>query len=247
MVDKELNVIDHLDELRKRIIITAVAFVFFFVIGFIYAEEFYLWFVKDLDVQLMVLGPGDIIWIYFMLAGVIAVTGTIPVLSVQLWLFVNPALTSTEKRVTLSYIPALFLLFILGLSFGYYVIFPNVLHFLIELSGDMFLTNFTAEKYFRFLMQMTIPFAILFELPAVVMFLTSLGIINPYVLSKARKYAYFVLIVIAIIISPPDLMSDFLVMIPLLVLYEISITLSKWVYKKRQKKLAQSEEIEMNV
>ena len=247
MADNELNVIDHLDELRRRIIITAVAFVFFFGIGFIYAEEIYLWFVKDLDVQLVVLGPGDIIWIYLMLASVVGITCTIPVLFIQLWLFVEPALTSTEKKVTLSYIPALFLLFILGLCFGYYVIFPNVLHFLIELSGDMFLTNFTVEKYFRFLMQMTIPFAILFELPAVVMFLTSLGVINPYVLSKARKYAYFVLIVIAIIISPPDLMSDFLVMIPLLVLYEISITLSKWVYNKRQKKLEQSEEAEVNV
>ena len=246
MLDKELHVTDHLDELRKRIILTGVAFLFFFIIGFFYAEQFYQWFVKDLDMQLMILGPSDIIWVYFVLAGVVAIVGTIPVLAFQLWLFVKPALTTTEKRVTLSYIPSLFLLFILGLCFGYYIIFPNVMHFLLELGGDLFLTNFTVEKYFRFLMQMTIPFAVLFELPAVVMFLTSLGIINPYTLSKMRKYAYFVLIVIAIIISPPDFMSDFLVTIPLLVLYEISISLSKIVYKKRQKKLEQWEQGEVD-
>lgn len=241
MADKELVIVDHLEELRKRIIITVVAFIVFFVVGFLFVEEMYEWFVQDLDVQLIVLGPSDIIWIYFVLAGVIAICGTIPVLALQVWLFVKPALTQREKKITLSYIPALFFLFILGLVFGYYVIFPSVLHFLMGLSGDMFITNFTAEKYFRFMMQMTIPFAILFELPAVVMFLTSIGFINPYVLAKVRKYAYFVLIVIAIIISPPDFMSDFLVMIPLLLLYEMSISLSKVVYNKRMKRLAEEE------
>jgi sec-independent protein translocase protein TatC len=83
---------------------------------------------------------------------------------------------------------------------------------------------------------MTLPFGILFELPVVVMFLTSLGVINPYVLTKIRKYAYFVLIVISVIISPPDFMSDVLVTIPLLVLYEISINLSKIVYRRKLKK-----------
>jgi sec-independent protein translocase protein TatC len=236
MEDKELNLVDHLDELRKRLIITAVAFVGFFVIGFMYVEEIYSWFVRDLDVKLIVLGPSDIVWIYFMLATLIAIAGTIPVLAFQIWLFVKPALKPIEKRISLSYIPALFILFIIGLAFGYFVIFPTVLNFLVELSGDMLVTNFTADKYFRFIMNMTIPFGILFELPVVVMFLTSLGIINPYVLTKIRKYAYFVLIVISVVISPPDFMSDILVTIPLLVLYEISINLSKIVYKRKLKK-----------
>ncbi|WP_409270390.1 twin-arginine translocase subunit TatC [Neobacillus sp. SCS-31] len=241
MEDKELNVVDHLDELRKRIIISAVAFVAFFIIGFVYVEDIYNWFVRDLDVKLIVLGPSDIVWIYFTLASLIAIAGTIPVLATQIWLFVKPALKPVERKVSLSYIPALFLLFIAGLAFGYFVIFPNVLSFLVELSGDMLVTNFTAEKYFRFVINMTLPFGVLFELPAVVMFLTSLGILNPYVLTKIRKYAYFILIVIAIIITPPDPVSDFLVIIPLLLLYEISVNLSKFVYKKRLKRMEQEE------
>ena len=242
MAEKELNVIDHLEELRKRIIFTGIAFIVLFILAFAFVEEIYRWIVKDLEVKLIVLGPSDIIWVYFMIAGVIAIAATIPILALQVWLFVNPALNPSERKATLTYIPSLFLLFILGLSFGYFIIFPTILDFLLNLGEDMFVANFTAQKYFGFLMSMTIPMAILFELPAVTMFLTSIGLINPYALAKVRKYAYFVLIVIAVIISPPDFMSDFLVAIPLLLLYEISISLSKIVYKRRQKRLADYDE-----
>ena len=244
MEDKELQLVDHLEELRKRIIISAVAFILFFIVGFIYVGDIYKWFVRDLDVKLMVLGPSDIMWIYFMIATIVAVTGTIPVLALQIWIFVKPALRPVERRITLSYVPALFFLFLIGLSFGYFVIFPMVLKFLVNMGADMFVTNFTAERYFSFIMNMTLPFGVLFELPVVVMFLTSLGIINPFVLSKIRKYAYFVLIIIAVVITPPDFMSDFVVTLPLLLLYEISINLSKFVYRKKLKKQQDDEIVE---
>ncbi|AGK51987.1 twin-arginine translocase subunit TatC [Bacillus sp. 1NLA3E] len=235
MIDKELLLVDHLEELRKRIILSALAFLFSFVVGFFYAIDIYKWFVKDLDVKLLVLGPSDIIRIYFMLAAVVAIAGTMPFLATQIWLFVRSALRAKERKITLTYIPALFILFIVGLAFGYFVILPMIFKFLIQLGGAMLVTNFTAERYFKFIMNMTIPFGVLFELPVVIMFLTSLGMINPFVLSRIRKYAYFVLIIIAVVITPPDFMSDFVVTIPLLLLYEISITLSKFVYRKKLK------------
>lgn len=244
MADKELNMVDHLDELRKRLIISAIAFILFFIAAFIFVEEIYQWLVRDLDMKLIVLGPTDILWIYFIIAGVIAIAASIPVITFQVWSFVNPGLLPHERKTTLQYIPALFLLFILGICFGYFVIFPTVLSFLIGLGGEMFMTSFTAEKYFRFLINMTLPFAFLFELPAIAMFLTSIGILNPYGLAKVRKYAYFILVVIAVLLSPPDFISDILVAIPLLLLYEISISLSKFVYKRRQKRLEYSEEDE---
>jgi len=246
MEDKELHLTDHLEELRKRLIITVIAFMIFFIVGFIYVEDIYKWFVRDLNVKLMVLGPSDIMWIYFTLATVVAIACTIPVLAIQIWAFVKPALMPKERKITLTYIPALFFLFILGLVFGYFVIFPMVLKFLVDMGGDMFVTNFTAERYFQFIMNMTLPFGVLFELPVVVMFLTSLGIINPFVLSKIRKYAYFVLIIIAVVITPPDFMSDFVVTLPLLFLYEVSINLSKIVYRKKLKKEAEWAETEDN-
>ena len=240
MADKDLNMVDHLDEMRKRMIVSAIAFILFFIVAFLFVEEIYHWLVRDLEVKLIVLGPTDIVWVYFMIAGVLAIAASIPVLALQVWLFVKPALMPHERKATLQYIPALFLLFIIGICFGYFIVFPTVLSFLIGLGGEMFVTNFTAEKYFRFLMNMTLPFAFLFELPAVSMFLTSIGIINPYVLGKMRKYAYFVLVVIAVFLSPPDFISDILVAVPLLLLYEISITLSKFVYKRRLKRIKAS-------
>ena len=233
---EKLNIIEHLDELRRRLIITVSAFLIFLCVSFFYVKDIYLFFTGDLDNELLVLGPSDVIWIYFTIASIIALAFTIPVLALQLWLFIKPALKKHEQRIALFYIPALFLLFIGGLAFGYFVIFPIVLNFLVELGAEAMDISFTVDRYFKFIINMTLPFGILFELPIVMMFLTSLGILNPYVMAKIRKYAYFVLIVIAIIITPPEFMSDFIVAVPLLLLYEISISLSKIVYKRKLKK-----------
>ncbi|CAM3391406.1 twin-arginine translocase subunit TatC [Cytobacillus oceanisediminis] len=236
MNDQAVNVIQHFEELRKRLIIIAVTFIVFLALSFIFVKDIYEWLVKDLDFKLAVLGPSEILWVYFMLASVVAIAGAIPVAAHQIWLFVSPALTKAERKVTLSYIPSLFFLFLTGISFGYFVLLPLVLNFLMALSGEMFTAFFTTEKYFKFVLHLTLPFGFLFELPVVIMFLTSLGIINPYSLQKIRKYAYFVLIVVAILVTPPDFISDILVTLPLLLLYEASVSLSKIIYSRKMKK-----------
>lgn len=238
MNDQAVNVLQHFEELRKRLIIIAVTFIAFLALSFIFVKDIYEWLVKDLDFKLAVLGPSEILWVYFMLASVVAIAGAIPVAAHQVWLFVSPALTKAERKVTLSYIPALFFLFLTGISFGYFVLLPLVLNFLMALSGEMFTAFFTTEKYFKFVLHLTLPFGFLFELPVVIMFLTSLGIINPYSLQKIRKYAYFVLIVVAILVTPPDFISDILVTLPLLLLYEASVSLSKIIYSRKMKKQA---------
>lgn len=232
MNSTEMNLTDHLGELRKRIILVLVAFIVFLCVSFIFIQDIYQLLVKDLEDKLAILGPGDILWVYMIIAGVVAISATIPVAAYQLWKFVKPALTKDEQRVTLAFIPGLFLLFLLGISFGYFVLFPIVLSFLESLAGEQFETFFTVDKYFKFMINLILPFGFLFEMPAVVMFLTRLGIINPHRLVKLRKISYFILIIISVLISPPDLVSDILVIVPLLILYEFSITLSKIVYRK---------------
>ncbi|MDP4087260.1 MAG: twin-arginine translocase subunit TatC [Bacillota bacterium] len=235
MTDNELNLVEHLDELRKRLIISALTFIIFLVLGLVYVKDIYLFFMGNLGYKLMVLGPSDIISIYFHIAAIVAVAGTIPVAAWQIWLFVKPGLKPVERKVTLAYIPALFFLFIGGLAFGYFFIFPNVMRFLINLGNNLMTTSFTADKYFSFLINMTLPFGVAFELPLVSMFLTTLGLVNPYRLVKLRKYAYLILVIIASMISPPEFISHISVSIPLILLYEISVLLSKIVFKRRQK------------
>ncbi|MEB1808177.1 MAG: twin-arginine translocase subunit TatC [Bacillaceae bacterium] len=232
MEKEEMQLVDHLTELRKRIIVTFVIFFMALIGAFVFVQDIYQYLVKDLDGKLALLGPGDILWVYMMLAAVVAIAVTIPVAAYQVWKFIKPALKKEEQRATLMFIPGLFFLFIGGISFGYFVLFPLVLSFLLNIAGDQFETFFTAERYFQFMLHLTLPFGFLFEMPAVVMFLTKLGIVNPQKLVKGRKFAYFILIIVSVLITPPDFISDVLVIIPLLVLYEISITLSKIVYRK---------------
>ncbi len=233
--DVEMNVTDHLQELRKRIIWTLVFFIGFFIVGLVYYEDISGFFIDDVSFQLNMTSPGEIIWIVFTIASIVAIIGTLPVLSLQVWLFVKPALTPKETRVSLSYIPAIFFLFLLGLTFGYVVFIQFILPFLLNLNNGVFNELFTVERYFRFLFRVTIPFAVLFEIPIIVMFLTSLGIVNPMFLVKVRKYAYFILVIIGTIISPPDFILQLVVAVPLIILYEVSIVLSRIVYRRKLK------------
>jgi len=230
----EVSFVGHLGEMRRRIIFTLIAFLVSLCGAFIYVREIYHWLVRDLDFKLAILAPSDVIWVYLKLAGVVAIAVTLPVAAYQAWLFVKPALKPQEQRATLAYIPWLPVLFAGGIVFGYFVIYPMVLQFLEGMSGD-FATMYTADRYFSFMLSMTVPFGLLFEMPVTVMFLTRIGILNPARLAKGRKLSYFILTVTAVMITPPDIMSDVLVIIPLFVLYEVSVGLSKWVYGKKEK------------
>lgn len=231
-----MNMIDHLAELRNRLIVTGIWFAVFFVIGFIYIKDIYFFFEGDLDFKLTVTSPGDIIWIYFMIATIIAIIATLPMLALQIWLFIRPGLTKKERRASIGYVPAIFILFVFGFAFGYMMFIKLILPFLLSLNDDMFNELFTIDRYFRFMFRMTLPFAIIFEIPIVIMFLTSLGILSPQFLRKMRKYAYLILLIVGALVTPPDVILQLAVAIPLFVLYEISIFLSAMVHKRKLKK-----------
>ncbi|UQD50988.1 twin-arginine translocase subunit TatC [Bacillus methanolicus] len=231
---EEMYVTEHLEELRKRILITAGSFFIFFIIGFVYVKDFYKFLTKNLTFKLVVLGPGDVLWVYFSISAVFAAIFTIPIAAWQIWKFVKPGLHPSEQKGVVFYIPVLFSFFIVGLLIGYYVVVPNILNFLTLLGRDMFITNYTVDKYFSFIFNLVVPFAAFFDLPVVIMFLTKIGIVKPFYLQKIRRYAYFILVIIACCISPPDFVSHISVSIPLILLYECSVLASKVVYKGKR-------------
>lgn len=236
--EKEMNVVSHISELRNRLIVTAIFFAVFFFIGFYFMKDIYTFFERDFDFgfKLTILSPGDIIWIYITIAGVVAVIGTLPIIMLQVWLFIRPGLKSTEKKATLAYIPAAFLLCLGGLVFGYFLFIKLILPFLLSLNDDMFDEMFTVSKYFKFLFRVTIPFAVLFEIPIISMFLTSLGMMTPDFMQKTRKYAYLILLIVGALVTPPDIFLQLVVAVPLFIIYEVSIYLSKIVYRKKERK-----------
>lgn len=242
---EEMSITEHLSELRKRLIYVLSIFVLGLIAGFFVADPVYQYLTKAESAKGFVLHAfsfWDGIGIYMKIAGLFSLIITLPFTVYQIWKFVTPGLKPRERKATLKYVPYVFLLFLTGMAFSYYVIFPMALAFTTAITEKMGLVEtYGMKQYFSFLFGIVLPVSLLFELPLLIMFLTGLRILNPIRLRKMRRVSYFVLIFIAVVITPPDFISDLLVMIPLLLLYEISVLLSAVVYRKQ---LAADEEIE---
>ncbi|WP_018664162.1 twin-arginine translocase subunit TatC [Heyndrickxia acidiproducens] len=231
-----MPLIGHLEELRKRIIIVVATFLAFFIIAMFNVERIYSWLLRDYSGQLAVLSPGDIVWIYCTISGIAAIGFTIPIAAFQTWRFVKPALTKEEYHKAVLFIPSLFFFFTGGIAFGYFLVYPAVFHFLVSLTGNQFELLFTSANYLKFLLKLTIPFGFLFEFPLAIMFLTSIHIVTTKQLKQKRKVFYFVLITASILLTPPDFISDLLVSVVMLLLYELGVLLSGYSIKKQQKR-----------
>ncbi len=236
MNDKNLTIIEHIDEFRKRLIVLVVFFVVAVLGSFFLAKPLIQFLQIDGEVKNITLNAFNVIdpiVIYLKVIIFIAIIIISPVIMYQFWAFISPGLHERERRVTLSYIPFSFLLTIGGIAFSYFVLLPYVMRFMMNLSTDLgIVQTIGINEYFGFLFQLTIPFAIVFQLPVVLLFLTRLGLLNPVVLVKIRKFAYFGLFVVAAFITPPDIVSHLFVTVPLFLLYEVSIIISRFGYRK---------------
>ena len=230
----EQTLIEHLSEFRKRLIVIIVFFIIAFLISLVFCSNIYKLLTASFNQKLVVLGPNDILSIYLMLAGICAFSLTLPFASYQIWAFVRPALEEREAKVVLSYVPATFILFIAGLCFGFFFITPALLNVLLSFGDDLFNIQLTANSYLTFIIHTSLPLGIIFELPVIVAFLTSLHILTPQYLIKNRRYGYFILLVLAVVLTPADFISDLTMAAPLILLYEVSILVCKYIYKKRR-------------
>ncbi|WP_433746670.1 twin-arginine translocase subunit TatC [Falsibacillus pallidus] len=248
MNQKDMTIFEHIGELRKRLIIVVVFFFVAIVASFFISQPL-IRFLQHADeasqLTMNAFRITDPFKVYMEMIFFLAVILTSPVILYQLWAFISPGLYERERKVTLSYIPFSVILFLAGLAFSYFILFPNIIKFMMNLSGDMEIQQVIGiNEYFQFLFQITVPFGFLFQLPVVMLFLTRLGIVTPMFLGKIRKYAYFILLVIAAIITPPDIVSHMMVTVPLLILYEISIAIARIGYRKslEAEKLQEQEE-----
>lgn len=235
----KVNVVDHLTDLRKRIIYMLLAFMVFFAAGLAFVSRLYGFFVSPLTrqgYQLVVISPGEVIMVYFSMAGIVGIGLSLPFALYQVWKFVAPGLTPTERRYTVRLLPVAFVMFIIGVCFSWLFIFPTVLDFLLKISSQHFQVMLRADAYFSFMTSICLPFGFIFELPIVVVFLTRIGIVTPRLLRKLRRYAYLVSVILGVLISPPELVSHLSVVLPMIALYEISIGLSAIVKRRRDKK-----------
>lgn len=239
MTDQEMTVVEHLTELRKRIMWVLAVFIVALIAGFFLAGPLIEYLKQEPiadGVPIISLHPSDALRVYMQFAFLIGIVSVLPVALYHIWRFVSPGLSSDERRGTLYFIPVACFLFLLGILFGYYIVFPMIMQFMTKMTASIGADpNYGIAEYFGFLFNMVIPFGVLFQLPIIVMFLTRLRILNPMRLAKMRRFAYFGLAVVGITLTPPEIVSDILVTIPLLLLYELSIWLSRVVYRKQLK------------
>lgn len=233
---KEQSYGEHFDELRSRLLITAYFFFAGLVLGFfvsrplIYEMQNAPW---TENVQMHAFQVMDPLRIYILVMVVVALVVILPVIMYHVWAFVSPGLYKDERRITLTYIPVVMVLMLTGFAFSYFILVPYIIRFTFDLSATMGIqTTIGINEYFGFLFRTVLPFGVIFQMPVLVLFITQLGIVTPQFLKQNRKYAYFLLFVIAAIIAPPELTTNILLTIPMIVLYEISIVISKYGYKR---------------
>lgn len=234
VTQNEPSLVDHLTDLRKQLVKSAIVFVIFFIAAFSTINLWFPYITKGH--RLIVLSPLEIITFYMSISLAMAFGLSLPFLSHFLWQFVKPGLTEKESRFLSLYSPVMFLLFLLGLAFGYFIVNPISYNFLTSLGAINFEVMISAQEYARFLLFTTLPIGLMFELPMVAMFLSSIGLLTVETLKKVRKWSYLVLAVLSALITPPDFISQLIVLIPMILLYEVSIRLVARMEKRTELK-----------
>ncbi|MFC0213254.1 twin-arginine translocase subunit TatC [Paenibacillus chartarius] len=237
MDQDQQTLVEHLQELRKRLIWVLIALVVGMCGGLFFAQRVILFLSKQppaAGMELHAFSPWEPIRIYMNFGLLIGLLLVLPVALYHLWAFVKPGLRPIEQRATLMYIPGAVVLFLVGIAFAYFVVFPMAFFFGSGISTSVGITEtYGMAQYFGFMFNIILPVSLIFELPIIVMFLTKIRILNPDRLVKLRRWAYMLLVIIAAIITPPDLLSAIIVFIPTILLYEFSVLLSRRVYRKQ--------------
>lgn len=233
--DEELPITSHLEELRWRLIIVLSLLAVFFIIAFIFSEKILLIIRYPIqDQELIFLSPTEAFLTHMKMAFFVALLLSAPLIFYQIWGFISPGLLQKEKKHTIPFVIFASMFFFLGLVFSHFVILPIGLPFLLTFKAAGSKATLSISQYFSFYSRIMLAFGIVFELPVITIFFTKIGILRPTILSKNRKYAILIIFITSAILTPPDVVTQVLMALPLLILYEISIIGSKMVYRKKQ-------------
>lgn len=259
----EMSFFDHLEDLRWHIIRSVIAMAVVSTFGFLYTKEILddvvfgptnasfptyralcaigHWLNMGDKLCLTPAQPAfqnhmmaGQVMLQFKLAFTLGIVAAFPYIFWEFWRFVKPALKERELKGARGVIFWVSLQFFLGISFAYFMVMPFTINFLVTYKvTDKVVNQFFIDDYFDLITQIVVGLGLLFELPVVVYFLTKVGILSPSFLRKYRRQAIVVLLVLAAVITPPDVIDQLIVFTPLYLLYEVSILISKKAYKAR--------------
>jgi len=237
MRDRRLPLIEHLEELRRRLIVILASVFLFSLASYFYASKILALLIRPVG-KLVFIKPQEAFLSYLKIALLSGMFLSLPVIFYQIWKFVSVGLLPRERKYIFTYGPISFFLFLIGAGFSYQVVLPLGLRFLVDrFSSDTLQSMLSISNYISFVGMFLLAFGVVFELPLVVLFLTKVGLVTPQTLRRRRREVVVGIFILAALMTPPDAFTQFLLAVPLLFLYEISL-FSLWtaviVHKKRK-------------
>ncbi|MGE0108556.1 MAG: twin-arginine translocase subunit TatC [Bdellovibrionales bacterium] len=246
-IDKNAHpLMAHLLDLRKRLLISVVALLGGFIICYCFSEDIYAFLVRPLaeasetsQHRLIYTGLAEAFITYLKLSLWGGLMLAFPIIASQIWLFVAPGLYESERKVFLPFLIATPVLFILGAALAYEFVFPLAWKFFLsfESLGSTATLPIHMEarvsEYLSLSMSLVFAFGMAFELPILLMILARIGVISAAKLAASRHFAIVIIFIAAAILTPPDVISQIALALPMMILYEISILGARWIEKKR--------------
>jgi sec-independent protein translocase protein TatC len=241
--EREMGFLDHLEELRGRILVAVMSVLIISIIAAFFAD----FLVKDVllgpllavGLKAQVLTPYGIMLTYMQVVIVVGIIGAMPVILYELWKFVSPGLMPNERKYAFWIVFFTSLCFLAGISFAYFIIVPTALKFFSTFGTDVFQLNIAINEYISFMLSIILGSGLVFELPMIAYFLTKIGVLSPKFMRKYRRHAIVVILIISAIITPtPDMLTQSLLAAPMIILYELSIFISMFAQKKSAKESA---------
>lgn len=236
MQDFQLSLIEHLDELRKRIIVICVALTAGSVLSYTYIDLIIDYVVKPAGgLEFIYLSPPELfianIKISMILGGLIAS----PIILYQIWAFLKPGLKPKERKYILFALFMGIVFFSLGSFFAYTLILPMTINFFVKMSVNQIEPTFSFANYISFCGTLILSFGLVFQLPLLILLLTQLDLVSTKTLKQYRKFVILAIFIVAAILTPPDVISQMLMALPMIVLYEFSLALAIIIDKRRKK------------
>lgn len=252
--DQEMSLIEHLTELRNRMMIAAGAIIVGFLACYFFAEQIYGFLVRPLanelgeDRRMIYTGLAEVFFTYIKVAFFAGAFLAFPVVAIQFYRFIAPGLYKREKHAFLPFLIATPILFFLGGAMVYFVIMPLAWKFFLSFevpqagaTGLAIQLEAKVSEYLNLVMKLIFAFGLAFQLPVALTLMARVGIVSAAGLAKQRKYAIVIVFIVAAILTPPDIISQIGLGIPIILLYEISIVLCRMIEKKRAEREAEED------
>jgi sec-independent protein translocase protein TatC len=222
---------EHLDELRSRLVKIIITICCACIASYSFVDPLLSYLIKPVG-HVAFTSPADAFVAKVLLTIVLGILLSSPIVVYQIWKFIATGLREAERRYIKIFGPLSLIFFLCGAAFGYFVAIPISLNFLLGFATDQIVPMITINNYISYIGSLVIAFGVVFEMPLVLMFLAKIGIATPEFLIQKRRYSIVLIFIVSAIFTPPDVVSQMVMAVPLLILYELGIVFAKLATKE---------------